>query len=203
MTDKNEIIPINNKNDIAPINNENVIIDELQFERAITHYIKTCNLDESHKKHERYYKKLRDKIKKHMKSKRIPDKFENIILLAPDLFYLVWKLSLDPKLPKKCKRKVAFAVVYFISPIDAFPEALAGIYGYIDDIYVTVSVLNALLNQISLDFVLKYWYNDEDLLKLIRTIIEEADKFFEFIITHVKDQAKLFWSNLKKFNHSK
>lgn len=125
---------------------------------------------------EDFYQKFREDIHKWIKSDDGKvHKFADLILLGPDLFHLLTKLSMDKDVPVSHKVKLGTAIAYFISPVDLIPEALLGPVGYIDDIAVAAYVLNNLINDTDPELVRKHWAGDEDILKLIQRILDAAN----------------------------
>ncbi|MFC1553445.1 YkvA family protein [candidate division KSB1 bacterium] len=140
-------------------------------------------------KNEDYYLKLRKKIRNWIDSKGGKEsKWGEIIITAPDMFHLLWKLSTDPEVPAKSKAILMGVIVYFISPIDLLPEAVLGPMGYLDDIALTAFVLNRLVNETDPQKVRKHWAGEQDILILIKNILANADKFL----------GKGLWNRLKK-----
>ena len=129
---------------------------------------------------EQYYAKLRTNFTSWLEKGKIPEKFSNILLLAPDLFYLIWRLSLEKGVPLKQKRKVVYALLYFFSPLDLIPD-FSGAIGYLDDIYVVIWTLHGMLNQVDPDVLRKYWHGSEDILLLIQQIIGQGDQILGWI----------------------
>ena len=127
-------------------------------------------------KESEFYKKLRKKIKNWLEKDGASNQWSKYIMWAPDLFYLLWKLSTDPDVPKPERVKLVAAIAYFISPIDFFPEAILGPFGFADDIIVAAFVLNSLINNSSPDIVEKHWPGDDDVLHVIKRVIEVSDK---------------------------
>src|SRR5688572_31610392 len=95
---------------------------------------------------EDFYQALRARITSWLASKGKGYKHANILLLAPDLFHLLSRLMLDPRIPTAEKAGLGAALAYFISPIDLLPEALLGPAGYVDDVALAAFVLNRLIN---------------------------------------------------------
>jgi len=113
--------------------------------------------DDNNENREQFYLRLREKMKKWLDSKEGKDnRWANILMLAPDMFYLLWKLSLDPEVPAKSRAMLAGAVAYFVLPIDLLPEAILGPVGYLDDLAIASFVLNKVVNQTSPEIVRKY-----------------------------------------------
>jgi len=135
-----------------------------------------------------FYVKLRHKIKQWLDSKSgKSNQWARYLIWAPDLFHLLWKLSLDENVPKKEKVKLVAALAYFISPIDLIPEAIFGPVAFTDDIALTAYVLNGLVNNISPDIVRKHWAGEEDVLEVIKKILMVTDKMI----------GKGLWNKLK------
>lgn len=128
-------------------------------------------------KEENYYLKLRTKMEKWLEGKEGAEhKYSQYLLWAPDLFYLLWKLSTDENVPTKEKVKIVAALAYFISPIDLIPEAILGPVAFADDIALTAYILNNLLNHVDEELVRKYWMGDDDVLEVIKKVLMVADK---------------------------
>ncbi len=121
-----------------------------------------------------FYLKLRKKIEGYLA--KHPSKYSNYLLLAPDLFHLLVRLSLDPRVPTGKKAKFAAVIAYFISPIDLLPEALLGPLGYLDDIALTAYVINDFINETDSAIVRELWAGDQDILTVVKNIITAADK---------------------------
>lgn len=124
-----------------------------------------------------FYQKLRVKIKKWLDSKNgAHNRWAEYILLAPDIFHLLYKLTLDKDVYVADKAKLAAAIAYFISPIDLMPEALLGPAGYVDDLALAAYVLNGIINNTDPEVVRRNWAGDGDVLEVIQSILRVADK---------------------------
>ena len=122
-----------------------------------------------------FYIKLRKKIEVYLKKHENP--YADYLLLAPDLFHLLVKLSLDDRVPSEKKAKFALVIAYFISPIDLLPELLLGPLGYLDDIALTAYVINQYINETDPSIVRELWAGDQDILSTLKNVISTADKF--------------------------
>lgn len=124
-----------------------------------------------------YYFKLREKIKNNVakisENKSLPE----VLLFAPDIFYLLIHLMKDPEIPKSKKIKLGAVVAYFITPFDMLPEALIGLFGYIDDIALSAFILNDLVNGVNPDLIKKHWPGEDNILDVIQKILSDSDKF--------------------------
>ena len=124
-----------------------------------------------------FYKKIRKKVMTWVEGKEgSSNQWSKYIIWAPDLFYLMWKLSTDPEVPKSERMKLLAAIAYFISPIDLIPEGLLGPFGFADDIVLAAYVLNGLMSKTDPQIVQKHWVGDDDVLEVIKKIILISDK---------------------------
>src|SRR4030066_2508903 len=123
-----------------------------------------------------FYQKLRADIKKWLDEKKTTDnRWAEYILLAPDFFHLLTKLTLDPDVPASKKVKLAGIIAYFISPLDFLPEMFLGPVGYLDDIALTAYILHDIINEVDPKIVQRNWAGDRDILNLTKTIIANVN----------------------------
>lgn len=123
-----------------------------------------------------FYQKLRVDIKRWLEKNTGADpRLTEFLLLAPDIFHLMVKLSLDPAVPAVKKVKLAAAITYFISPLDFIPEIIVGPLGYIDDISIAAYVMNDIINNVDPLIIKKHWSGDRDILDVIKTILINAN----------------------------
>lgn len=123
-----------------------------------------------------FYQDLRQGIRRWLEREGEANNWSEYILLAPDFFHLLCKLSMDPDVPVEHKAKLAAAIAYFVSPIDLMPEAIMGSTGYVDDIALSAYVLNSIINSTDAEIVTRHWAGDRDLLKVIQQILKVADE---------------------------
>lgn len=136
-----------------------------------------------------FYQKLREQFREWCATDEgKTNKFAEYLMFAPDLFHLLWKLSLDKDIPAMEKAKLAGAIAYFVSPVDLLPEMIVGPLGYVDDIALAAYVLNNLVNKTDAEIVRKHWVGDEDVLNVIQRILDVADAMV----------GSGMWGNLKK-----
>jgi uncharacterized membrane protein YkvA (DUF1232 family) len=123
-----------------------------------------------------YYRKLRKKFETWIEGKGGSHKWAKYLIWAPDLFYLLLKLSTDDEVAPKEKAKLIVALTYFITPIDLIPEGFLGPVGYVDDIALAAYVLNSILSNTNEEVVRKHWAGEEDVLDVIRQILSVANQ---------------------------
>jgi uncharacterized membrane protein YkvA (DUF1232 family) len=155
-------------------------LQDQSLENEIEPYLHELGTPEQETEGEQYYAKLRNNFTGWLEKGKIPEKFSDTLLLAPDLFYLIWRLSLEKGVPLKQKRKVVYALLYFFSPLDLVPD-FSGAIGYLDDIYVVIWTLHGILNQVDPQLLRKYWHGSEDILLLIQRIIGQGDQILGWI----------------------
>lgn len=123
-----------------------------------------------------FYLKLRALITDWLDSKAgEKSQYSEYLLFAPDIFYLLVKLTMDDRVPAMQKAKLLGTVAYFISPIDLLPEGLIGPAGYFDDLVLAAYTLNDIINKTEPEIVREHWPGDDDILDVIKKIIKAAD----------------------------
>ena len=123
-----------------------------------------------------FYQNMRSKLNDWLESdKGKAHKYAEYLILAPDLFHLMCKLTVDPDVEIKDKAKLAGAIAYFVSPLDLIPEGIVGPIGYVDDIAIAAYVLNGIINNTDPAVVEKHWAGDTDVLESIKNILKSAD----------------------------
>jgi len=133
-------------------------------------------VSDMNKKQSDFYKKIRRQITEFLEKQNF--EYGHLLLLAPDFFHLLIKLSLDKRVPKNKKIKLGIAIAYFILPFDILPEAFLGPIGYMDDLAVAAYILNDFINHGNMDIVYEHWAGDSDVLASIQNILTIADKYF-------------------------
>jgi len=102
-------------------------------------------------------------------------KFLEYVLLAPDLFHLLVKLTFEKDVATKHKAKLGIAIAYFISPIDIIPDFIP-VVGFLDDIAVAAYALNSILNEVDPEIVRRNWAVEEtDILEFVKKIVAKTD----------------------------
>ena len=122
-----------------------------------------------------FYQKLRTKIANYLDKKDF--EYGDILMMGPDFFHLMVKLSLDPRVETVKKAKLVFAITYFFSPIDLLPEAILGPIGYLDDIALAAYVLNDYVNNNESDLLYEHWAGQSDVLASIQNVLTLANRF--------------------------
>ena len=125
---------------------------------------------------DRFYDRVRGSIQEYIDRKGgVLGKTTEFLLLVPDIFMLLWRLTTDSRVTGKDKVLLGSAVVYFILPFDLIPEAVVGPIGYLDDLVFAVYVLNTILRDTDPEILREHWTGSEDVLVTIQRVLTAAD----------------------------
>jgi uncharacterized membrane protein YkvA (DUF1232 family) len=92
-------------------------------------------------------------------------------LFAPRLAVLVFRLMRDRRVPPRPKAILVLMAAYLASPVDLIPDFLPGI-GHVDDLVLAAFALDQILNRIPDQYVHEHWDGDEDVLQVVREILD-------------------------------
>ena len=130
----------------------------------------------SEERAKRFYDRVRSSIQDYVGKKgAVLGKTAEFLLLVPDVFMLLWRLTLDRRVSGKDKILLGSALAYFILPLDFMPEAILGPIGYMDDLIFGVYVLNKILSASDSELLREHWSGDEDVLVMIQKVLTAAD----------------------------
>jgi uncharacterized membrane protein YkvA (DUF1232 family) len=128
-------------------------------------------------KQEDFYQSMRSRIDNFVKSDKGKNyKWKDFLMLVPDMFHLLVKLSLDKRVNKQDKAILAIAVAYFFSPLDLIPEIFLGPIGFVDDLAVAAFAINRILKNTPPGVVEEHWAGEDDILLKTREIIAKSDE---------------------------
>ncbi|GEM_PF-4360297 len=141
-----------------------------------------------------YYKKLRESIRKklHKVEERFGKNGVDIILLAPDLFVHLTRLMRDARVDTKKKIVLGAVITYWILPTDILPEILTGAIGYLDDILITLYVLDSLFADTELEVLLDNWPGDPEVIKNIHIYAQKVKNLLVTIGGNLEQKALRF-----------
>ncbi len=125
---------------------------------------------------QRFYDRVRESIKRYLATKaHLGDKSANFLLLAPDIFILLWRLVNDARVSAKNKVLLGSGLAYYLFPLDIMPEGFIGPAGYIDDLVFAVYLLNKMLGDTDAEVLRKHWSGSEDLLTTMQNVLGAAE----------------------------
>jgi uncharacterized membrane protein YkvA (DUF1232 family) len=126
---------------------------------------------------ERFYDRMRERIRGYLEKKgTVAGKTGELLLLAPDVFVLLWRLVNDPRVNSRSKIALGSGLAYFLFPLDITPEAFFGPIGYIDDLIFAVLLLKKVLVDTDVAIVREHWSGKEDLLAMIEKVLSSAER---------------------------
>ena len=124
----------------------------------------------------RFYDRIRNTIQRYVEGKgKVLGKTAEFLLLVPDVFILLWRLTSDARVNGKDKVLLGSAVAYYVMPFDLIPEALIGPAGYLDDLVFGVYVLNKILGNVDASILREHWSGSEDVLDTIQNVLNAAE----------------------------
>lgn len=125
-------------------------------------------------KEEDFYQSLRLRMLQWAQTQGRFHRWLEYLMLAPDLFHLLWRLSLDPQVDARLKGRLLAAIVYFVSPLDLIPEAVFGPAAYADDVALAAYVLASILNEVGPELLRRHWAGSQDVLQVLRAVLKVA-----------------------------
>jgi uncharacterized membrane protein YkvA (DUF1232 family) len=131
----------------------------------------------SEKRASRFYDRIRGNIHEFLERRgSATGKAGDFLLLAPDVFILLWRLTTDRRVSAKNKAMLGSAIAYYVFPLDVMPEAILGPLGFLDDLVLGVYVLSRMLGDTDEAILREHWSGREDLLEMIRRVLAAADQ---------------------------
>jgi uncharacterized membrane protein YkvA (DUF1232 family) len=103
-----------------------------------------------------FYDRLRRRVATPLQGK-LGESATSTLLLAPDLFILLVRLFLDPRVPGASRSLVGGALAYFLLPADLLPEILLGAGGFLDDVVLAAAVVSHVFSRDLRPFVERHW----------------------------------------------
>jgi uncharacterized membrane protein YkvA (DUF1232 family) len=124
----------------------------------------------------RFYDRIRNTIRRYVEGKgKVLGRTSEFLLLVPDVFILLWRLTTDSRVSGKDKILLGSAVAYYVMPFDLIPEAIVGPVGYLDDLVFGVYVLNKILGSVDASIIREHWSGSEDVLDSIQRVLNAAE----------------------------
>jgi uncharacterized membrane protein YkvA (DUF1232 family) len=125
---------------------------------------------------QRFYDRVRANIRRYLDNKGAKGgKRAEYLLLAPDVFMLLFRLVTDTRVSSKNKMLLGSGIAYYIFPLDIMPEGFLGPIGYLDDLVFGVYLLNKMLLDTDPQILREHWSGSEDILAMIQRVLGAAD----------------------------
>ena len=124
-----------------------------------------------------FYDRLRERIVAKVEGRggRFTEGTVRALLLVPDVFMLLVRLSLDKEVPTQTRMLIGGALAYFVLPMDLLPEALVGVGGYVDDLVLATAVLAQAFSGELEPYARKHWSGSEDLRVVLADVSYAAE----------------------------
>ncbi len=124
-----------------------------------------------------FYDRLRERIASYVDrhSGRLGAKTADALLLVPDLFMLLLRLTLDKDVPKSTRTLLGGALAYFVLPADLLPEMIVGPTGYLDDLILGIVVLAHAFGDDLEPYAAKYWSGSRSLRVVLKDLLSTTD----------------------------
>ncbi len=123
-----------------------------------------------------FYDRLRMRMVRRLESSRLGGQTAQALLLVPDVFVLLLRLSLDRRVQASDRTLLVGALAYFVLPLDLLPEMLVGSAGFLDDLILAVAVLARSMGGDLEPLAQKYWSGSPHLRITLRDLLVSADQ---------------------------
>jgi uncharacterized membrane protein YkvA (DUF1232 family) len=123
-----------------------------------------------------FYDRLREKILQSVEKRggKLSENALKALLLVPDVFILLVRLTLDKNVPGSTRAMVGGALAYFILPADLLPEMILGGAGFLDDLILATAVLSQAFGGELEPYARRHWSGPEDLRVVLRDLSQTA-----------------------------
>ena len=140
----------------------------------------------------RFYDRMRNAIRGYLENTgTLAGKTGEYLLLAPDVFVLLWRLINDSRVNAKNKVMLGSGLAYYFFPLDIMPEGILGPAGYIDDLVFAVYLLNKLLSDTDAQVLREHWSGSEDVLQTIQNVLNAADNLVgSDVLSKIRGKSK-------------
>lgn len=123
-----------------------------------------------------FYDRLRQRMldAADRKSHKLGKPAVEALLLVPDVFILLVRLSLDREVPRAARSLIGGALAYFVLPVDLFPEAVLGAPGFLEDLVLASAVLAQAFGGELEPYARKHWNGDQELRQVLHDVADSA-----------------------------
>ncbi len=124
-----------------------------------------------------FYDRLRRRVQDFLEERggSLGSTATDYLLLVPDVFILLARLSLDKQVPKEQRALIGSALAYFVIPIDILPEAFMGPVGYLDDLVLSAMVLSRAFGDQLEPYTDRHWSGSEKLRTVLADVAHTAE----------------------------
>ena len=112
-----------------------------------------------------YYTNIRKGV-----SQKIPKKYEQYLLILPDLVALILRMFKDKRVPIKTKIVLGISSAYISLPFDFIPDNIPFL-GRLEELGVAMFALTRIIEDVPKEVILSNWEGDKDILETIETVL--------------------------------
>ena len=132
-----------------------------------------------------FYDRLRERIlrtaeKRGGRGGKLSEAGVKALLLVPDIFILLARLTMDKNVPASTRAMIGGALAYFILPTDLLPEAILGGAGFMDDLVLAAAVLSQAFGGELEPYARRHWSGPEDLRVVLRDLTKTGQALLGF-----------------------
>ena len=98
--------------------------------------------------------------------------------LIPDMTFLLGRLLLDGRAPRRLRIKLGMILAYIVSPLDLIPEAVIGPAGLIEDLLLLAFALDRVFAEVDEEVIAEHWSGKREDLKTLRELAGLVDGIF-------------------------
>ncbi|MEM7583414.1 MAG: DUF1232 domain-containing protein [Acidobacteriota bacterium] len=123
-----------------------------------------------------FYDRLREGIIRTVERRggKLGQRATDALLLVPDIFMLLVRLSLDKDVPKATRGVLASTLAYFVLPFDLLPEGVIGPVGYLDDLALALMALSQAFGRDLEVYAERHWSGSQSLRQVMSDALTTA-----------------------------
>lgn len=118
------------------------------------------------------FKEFYDVLKENLES--YDGDYDSFIDYGPELFKFLTIILDEKKVSPEIRLKISAAIAYFVTPYDIISEQIYGPFGYIDDIFICVYVLEEIKNDLGYGNLEKLWEGNANLNEVLEECHEKS-----------------------------
>ncbi|MCP3959654.1 MAG: DUF1232 domain-containing protein [bacterium] len=124
-----------------------------------------------------FYDRLRARVVRTIERRggKLGHRAASALLLVPDVFMLMLRLTIDKEVPKATRAVLASTLAYFVLPLDLMPEGIIGPTGYLDDLLLALSVLTQAFGKDLEPYAERYWNGSQKLRVVMGDVLAAGD----------------------------
>ena len=113
-------------------------------------------------------------------------KHSDIIKEVPSIYELLCKLVGNPDIDTESRTKLLAVIGYFVIPNDVMNEDVLGPIGFIDDILISLYVINQIVDKYDYETVDEEWSSKHSLNKILNKDLPELIKEYKYEFNKIK-----------------